>query len=83
MKFVALAVIRAYQWLISPLLRPACRYTPTCSHYATEAVELHGVLKGTALATWRLLRCHPFAQGGFDPVPIPRPQSSAISRQRG
>jgi uncharacterized protein len=83
MKFVALALIRAYQWLISPLLGPACRYTPTCSHYAAEAVEWHGVLKGAALAAWRLVRCHPFAKGGFDPVPMPGRQSSAVSRQRG
>ncbi len=71
-KTIALALIRAYQGLLSPLLGPACRYTPTCSHYAAEAIVLHGAAKGTALAVWRLLRCHPFAQGGFDPVPLPR-----------
>ncbi|MGI9103960.1 MAG: membrane protein insertion efficiency factor YidD, partial [Terriglobales bacterium] len=50
---------------------PACRYVPTCSEYASEAVEMHGVLRGGVLATGRLLRCHPFAKGGCDPVPQP------------
>ena len=70
-KNCALALLRAYQWAISPLLPPSCRYVPTCSEYAAEAIELHGVLKGSALAGWRLLRCHPFAKGGLDPVPMP------------
>lgn len=65
----ALAVLRAYKWAISPLLPPSCRYVPTCSEYAAEAIELHGVVKGSALAAWRLLRCHPLAKGGYDPVP--------------
>jgi putative membrane protein insertion efficiency factor len=80
-KTLALTLIRAYQWLISPLLGPACRYTPTCSHYAAEAVEMHGALKGTALAAWRLLRCHPFARGGFDPVPLPGRSSIQGAKQ--
>jgi putative membrane protein insertion efficiency factor len=70
MKTAALTMIRLYQLLISPLLGPACRYTPTCSHYAAEAIELHGA-RGLLMAVWRLLRCHPFARGGFDPVPLP------------
>jgi putative membrane protein insertion efficiency factor len=65
-----LFTIRLYQRLLSPLLRPACRYVPSCSEYAAEAIEFHGPLKGTLLASWRLLRCHPCARGGFDPVPI-------------
>ena len=73
MKFAALQLIRLYQRLISPLLGPACRYTPTCSHYAAEAIESHG-LRGVMLAAWRVLRCHPFARGGFDPVPLPTPE---------
>lgn len=68
MKRVLLLTIRVYQWLLSPLLLPACRFTPTCSQYAAEAVELHGPTKGALLAAWRLLRCHPFSRGGFDPV---------------
>lgn len=62
-------VIRGYQVAVSPLLPPACRYTPTCSHYAAEALERHGVLRGGWLAAGRLLRCHPFRAGGYDPVP--------------
>ena len=68
MKRVLLLAIRVYQWLLSPLLLPACRFTPTCSHDAADAVELQGPMKGALLAAWRLLRCHPFSRGGFDPV---------------
>ena len=60
---------RAYKRIVSPLLPPACRFHPTCSEYAAEAVEVHGALKGIALAAGRLLRCHPGNAGGFDPVP--------------
>src|SRR5512133_1756192 len=67
----ALKLIGLYQRFISPLLLPACRYTPTCSHYAAEAIEYHGA-RGVLLAAWRLMRCHPFARGGFDPVPLPK-----------
>ena len=67
-KLTVLKTLRAYQWSISPMLGPACRYVPTCSEYAMEAVERYGVLHGGAKALWRLLRCHPLAKGGFDPV---------------
>ena len=60
---------RAYKRLVSPFLPPACRFYPTCSEYAAEAVEVHGALKGSALAAGRLLRCNPWSAGGFDPVP--------------
>ncbi|HTA25160.1 MAG TPA: membrane protein insertion efficiency factor YidD [Terriglobales bacterium] len=63
-----LGLLRAYRWAISPLLPPACRYVPTCSEYAMEAVERYGALRGSAMAVWRVLRCHPFTQGGVDPV---------------
>lgn len=63
------ALIRVYQRLISPLLPPSCRFYPSCSQYALEAVTRHGVLKGSWLAARRLARCHPFHPGGFDPVP--------------
>jgi len=67
-KLVALQLLRAYKWAISPMFPPACRYVPTCSEYAMEAVERYGVLRGGCMAFARLLRCHPFAQGGYDPV---------------
>lgn len=67
-KLFALWSLRVYKWTISPLLPPACRYVPTCSEYAMEAVERFGILRGGLLASARLLRCHPFAHGGYDPV---------------
>ncbi|NBX03765.1 MAG: membrane protein insertion efficiency factor YidD [Alphaproteobacteria bacterium] len=62
--------IAIYQWCISPLLGTRCRFEPSCSHYAKEAVERHG-LRGVWLATKRVLRCQPFSVSGFDPVPAP------------
>jgi putative membrane protein insertion efficiency factor len=67
-KLVALQMLRAYKWAISPMFPPACRYVPTCSEYAMEAVERYGALRGGLMALGRLLRCHPFAHGGYDPV---------------
>jgi putative membrane protein insertion efficiency factor len=69
--------LRLYQRWISPLLPPACRYQPTCSEYAAAAVATHGVLRGGTLALWRLLRCHPFVKGGYDPVPVHAPRCTA------
>ena len=66
---VAIGVIRLYRYLISPLLGENCRFYPACSHYAMEAVESHGTLKGLWFSLRRLLRCHPWNPGGFDPVP--------------
>ncbi|HEU4680422.1 MAG TPA: membrane protein insertion efficiency factor YidD [Gemmatimonadales bacterium] len=63
------SLIRGYQLVISPGLPPSCRFTPSCSQYALEAVTRYGALKGTWLAARRLVRCHPFHPGGFDPVP--------------
>lgn len=62
-------LIRGYQLVISPALPAACRFTPTCSQYALEAVQRHGVFKGSWLAARRLAKCHPFHEGGTDPVP--------------
>ncbi len=62
-------LVRGYQVGISPWLPPACRYTPSCSEYAIEALRRHGALKGSWLAARRLLRCHPLRPGGYDPVP--------------
>jgi putative membrane protein insertion efficiency factor len=68
-KGVLIAALRFYKTRISPQLPPACRYTPTCSEYAMEAIERHGALKGTLLAAKRVLSCNPFSRGGYDPVP--------------
>ena len=64
-----LSGIRMYQKYISPLSGPHCKYTPTCSEYALQAVKKYGAVKGSLLAAWRILRCNPFAKGGYDPVP--------------
>lgn len=69
MKPVLLALIRCYQFLLSPWLGNQCRFYPTCSEYAQQAITLHGSLKGSWLAGRRLCRCHPWHAGGFDPVP--------------
>src|SRR5919204_6246998 len=68
-KHLLIALVRAYQLAISPLLPPACRYYPSCSAYAIEALERHGALRGGWLALRRVGRCHPFRPGGYDPVP--------------
>lgn len=68
MKVVLIFFIRTYRLLISPLLPPSCRFTPTCSEYAMQAIEKYGALHGFYLAARRLLRCHPFHSGGYDPV---------------
>jgi putative membrane protein insertion efficiency factor len=65
-------ILRFYQRFVSPLLPAACRYQPTCSEYAMQAVRRHGVLRGSRMALWRLLRCQPFSKGGYDPVPPER-----------
>lgn len=67
-RLAVIGSIKAYQWLASPFPSP-CRYSPTCSAYALEAVRRYGVLKGVWLGTRRILRCHPFRPGGYDPVP--------------
>ena len=63
--------IRFYQRFVSPLTPPTCRFRPTCSTYGERAILVHGVVKGTLLTIWRILHCHPFAEGGRDPVPPP------------
>ena len=67
MKKVLLAIIRFYRAAISPYTKPSCKYIPTCSEYGLEAIERFGVLKGSALTIWRILRCNPFSKGGYDP----------------
>jgi uncharacterized protein len=68
-KYILIALIRLYKIFISPLFPPSCRHYPTCSQYAIEALEKHGMFKGTYLALVRILKCNPFFSGGFDPVP--------------
>ena len=68
MQYSVVALLRVYKWLLSPLLPPACRYVPSCSDYALEAVARYGAIRGVGKATWRVLRCHPFVKGGYDPV---------------
>ena len=85
MKRFIIGLIRLYQRTLSRLLPPSCRYTPTCSHYAAEAIERYGVVGGGWMAVRRICRCHPFSRGGYDPVPgtdeeapepaVPGPQS--------
>jgi putative membrane protein insertion efficiency factor len=75
-------LLRGYQRWISPALGPRCRYYPSCSEYAIQAVQRFGILRGTLLATWRLLRCNPWSHGGFDPVDDQRlfaPKTTAAS----
>jgi putative membrane protein insertion efficiency factor len=67
-KIFVLGLLRGYKWALSPLLLPACRYVPTCSDYAMEAVDRYGVFAGCRMGIGRVLRCHPFAKGGYDPV---------------
>lgn len=66
-------IIRFYQYIISPVLGPHCRFTPTCSHYMVEAIDRHGLIRGLILGTRRISRCHPWHPGGFDPVPPKQP----------
>ena len=65
---IAVAPIRAYQRVLSPAIPARCKYHPTCSVYAMQAIESYGILRGSVLAAWRLLRCNPFSHGGYDPV---------------
>jgi len=69
LKYICIFLVRLYQKVISPLIGPHCRFTPTCSSYAIDAYRKHGFFKGSILTLWRLLRCNPFGKGGFDPVP--------------
>lgn len=69
MKTILKSIIKIYQKAISPLLPPSCRFYPTCSNYGLEAIETHGAMKGSWLAVRRISKCHPFHEGGFDPVP--------------
>ena len=67
-KQIVLQLLKGYKWAISPMFPPSCRYTPTCSEYAMEAIDRYGAIRGGLMAAWRILRCHPFVKGGYDPV---------------
>ncbi|WP_022868847.1 membrane protein insertion efficiency factor YidD [Schaalia vaccimaxillae] len=69
LRAIAVLPIRIYQRLVSPMIGPRCRYAPTCSHYAVEAIQVHGIIKGILLGIWRILRCNPWSLGGVDYVP--------------
>jgi len=69
MRLLLIGLIKAYKYFISPLLGPRCRFYPSCSSYGLEAIQLHGAAKGAYLTFRRLLKCHPFHEGGIDPVP--------------
>ncbi len=69
LKKIFIAPIKFYKKFISPLLGNHCRYLPTCSEYMMQAIKIHGVVKGLILGIWRILRCNPWAKGGYDPVP--------------
>ncbi|MBE6631235.1 MAG: membrane protein insertion efficiency factor YidD [Ruminococcaceae bacterium] len=69
MKEIAVFPIRLYRKYISPLKAPCCRFTPSCSQYAIDAIKEWGIIVGTALSIWRILRCNPYCKGGYDPVP--------------
>ncbi|MFH0879045.1 MAG: membrane protein insertion efficiency factor YidD [Lentisphaerota bacterium] len=79
MKWLLIALIKLYQWTLSPLLGPCCRFHPNCSAYCVEALETHGLFRGAWLGVCRLLRCHPFHPGGYDPVPPRHEQARAES----
>lgn len=84
MKKVLLVLIEGYRYLLSPMLGNHCRFHPTCSAYAVEAIEKHGAVRGIGLSVRRVLRCHPFHPGGYDPVPEPkRTESEAVDGKAG
>ncbi|MBN9134129.1 MAG: membrane protein insertion efficiency factor YidD [Nitrosospira multiformis] len=70
MSRIIIAFIRLYQYCLSPFLGPSCRFSPSCSHYACEALARHGVARGLILSVWRIMRCNPWSRGGYDPVPV-------------
>ncbi len=79
----AMLLLRLYQWTLSPLIGPACRFHPSCSNYALQALERFGLLRGVWLTIRRLARCHPFHPGGFDPVPAHRAANAPRKPQCG
>ena len=81
MKNLAAMCLRFHKAAISPFLPVSCRYVPTCSEYAAEAIARHGFLYGSVLSLWRVVRCNPFAHGGYDPVPGERPTDAPAAER--
>ncbi len=69
--WVGIGAVRVYQWTLRPVLGANCRFAPSCSEYAVDALRRHGAVRGSGLAAWRILRCNPWCEGGYDPVPEP------------
>ncbi|MDQ2821367.1 MAG: membrane protein insertion efficiency factor YidD [Pseudomonadota bacterium] len=80
MKTILVLILRAYQLVLSPMLGQNCRFYPSCSHYAIEALRSHGAARGSLLSLRRVCRCHPWNEGGLDPVPPPPPHSHSAAR---
>lgn len=80
MKTILVFLLRAYQLVLSPMLGQNCRFYPSCSHYAIEALRSHGAARGSILSLRRVCRCHPWNEGGLDPVPPPPPHSHSAAR---
>lgn len=81
MKYFLIGLVRLYQWIISPYMPSSCRYHPTCSQYAIDAFRAHGAFKGMWLSVKRIARCHPWSEGGIDPVPGSK--SKQINQEKG
>jgi len=80
---VGVGLVRVYQWTLRPVLGANCRFHPSCSDYAVQALARHGAVRGGALAAWRVLRCNPWCEGGHDPVPAPGRERDGAERRRG
>lgn len=81
LRWLLILPIRFYQYAISPLIGPRCRFQPTCSHYAVEAIQEWGIFKGTWLALKRITKCHPWGPWGYDPVPKKKPTSEEVLKK--
>ncbi|MCL2634336.1 MAG: membrane protein insertion efficiency factor YidD [Oscillospiraceae bacterium] len=82
MKYLFIGLIQLYRMTLSKILPPSCRFTPSCSQYAITALKRFGVIKGGCLASWRILRCNPFSQGGYDPVPEKKPHGVDYTKEK-
>ena len=83
MKYLLIGFVRLYQLIISPYLPSSCRYHPTCSRYTIEALKRHGAIKGTWLGIKRISRCHPWSEGGYDPVPGTESETEFLNSEKG